>query len=380
MSAMSTMLKRSWARLLRQKGDLLGAAIDGDLEDVRSFLQKGADPNARGSGGLTALVFAITTCDDNRAAAIATELLAAGADPDARVSGGTALTRAAVYGKEKTAYTILNAGGDPNLADEQATTALYSAVLYKHRSIVQMLLAAGADPKDADATACARFLDDPWYTMTLRDAIGDGAKSQVTRAARTPVAKGISVARNLETTNSGGELPPRTKDDQSVPTILAFPDRLLKKALQLASQHSLDKNAGEALALKAKNKWDEALPRSLAAFFQSKDERILGEFGSHCYAAVLHMSKNARVTQACEDYMNCAIDVFSFLIPRTVTPRDLFAARGAMYFMKAQTDANRSLLDAAEADYKKALSFTGANTKGLSEGLEEIRQVRSRLR
>ncbi|MEV4737366.1 MULTISPECIES: ankyrin repeat domain-containing protein [unclassified Microbacterium] len=160
--------------------DLLAAAAGGDADAVRAALDAGADLEARGGGGMTALVAA--TKANHLAAARA--LIDAGADVNAKDDiqdsaylyagarghdeilrltldhgadlastnryGGTALIPASERGLLSTIRILLDAGVDPNHVNNLHWTALHEAIVLGDGSqtyveVVRALLAGGAD-------------------------------------------------------------------------------------------------------------------------------------------------------------------------------------------------------------------------------------------
>lgn len=122
----------------------LKAALDGDADAVRSYLDDGMDVNAQSAKGLTALM-ASAWQDDH--VDVARLLLDRGADLDIRQasSGWTALTFAAVNAKENCLGLFFERGAS---LDEAAGDwkALMFAVQYRSRVTARMLLAQGAPP------------------------------------------------------------------------------------------------------------------------------------------------------------------------------------------------------------------------------------------
>lgn len=164
---------------------LLAAASDGDVEGVRGALDDGADLEARGEGGMTALI-AATKANEVDAARV---LIEAGADVNAQDEiqdsaylyagarghdeillltlengadlkstnrfGGTALIPASERGLLSTVQILLDAGVDPNHVNNLDWTALHEAIVLGDGSgayveVVEALLAGGADPSVAD--------------------------------------------------------------------------------------------------------------------------------------------------------------------------------------------------------------------------------------
>lgn len=160
--------------------DLLAAAAAGDADAVRVALDAGAEIEARGDGGMTALV-AATKANHVDAARV---LIEAGADVNAKDDlqdsaylyagarghdeilrrtldhgadlrstnrfGGTALIPASERGLLSTVEILLDAGVDPNHVNNLNWTALHEAIVLGDGSdayvaVVQALIDGGAD-------------------------------------------------------------------------------------------------------------------------------------------------------------------------------------------------------------------------------------------
>ncbi len=90
--------------------DLFTATFLGDLEAVQQHIHAGTDLNQR--------------------------------EP---TMGSTALISAAVFGKTEVARTLIEAGADVNLQNQEGSTALHTAAFLCRTEIVEILLAHGAD-------------------------------------------------------------------------------------------------------------------------------------------------------------------------------------------------------------------------------------------
>ena len=111
----------------REMPSLIGAARDGNVAQIRTLIQQGADPNERaGVNGWTPLMHAIHK--DQKAAVVA--LLEGGADVNARGDGGSnPLLMAAGYGYADIVGILLDHGADPHVQTSNGENALNMAIL-----------------------------------------------------------------------------------------------------------------------------------------------------------------------------------------------------------------------------------------------------------
>ena len=133
-------------------GPLLCDAVEnGNIDEVRSLLSAGADPNVVGEYTFTPLHRACHHGADE----IVRILLDAGAKPDATfvvcpdmpsMGSMTALMSVVTEDKEKIVRLLVDAGADPNRAREDGTTPMLLAALNGRTAVVEMLLRAGAAP------------------------------------------------------------------------------------------------------------------------------------------------------------------------------------------------------------------------------------------
>ena len=133
----------------RQAKLLLRAAKRGDLEQVESLLESGADPRSPNEEGDTPLHWAFMGNHASSGAGVARALLEAGADPDARGSfHATPLHRAAKRGDRDAVHVLLEAGANPDAPDEDNDTPLHWTFMADHAlgsEIARSLIEAGAD-------------------------------------------------------------------------------------------------------------------------------------------------------------------------------------------------------------------------------------------
>jgi ankyrin repeat protein len=129
---------------------LSNAAMDGNMQTVRTLLQQGADVNAPQGDGTTALHWAAYRDD----LAMAQVLLKAGANVKAttRVGAMTPLFMAAKNGSATVLDALLKAGADVNAASSNGTTALMLAAASGKTEAVKILVDRGADVNAKDVT------------------------------------------------------------------------------------------------------------------------------------------------------------------------------------------------------------------------------------
>ena len=127
---------------------LLFPASRGNIEDLRSLLNSGEDPNdGRESDRATPIAFAA----QNGHLEAVELLLEAGAVPDLRVSRGfTALTLASQNGHIQIVRVLLDAGSFVDVIDDRSLTPLYLSAQNGNADIVDLLLSRGASASGAD--------------------------------------------------------------------------------------------------------------------------------------------------------------------------------------------------------------------------------------
>lgn len=120
------------------------AATAGDMDEVRTLVDQGANVNARDSEGVTALMWAA----EKGHAQIVQYLLEKGADVNAREStaGMTALMVSAAGGYEEVVEALLAKGAEVDARDKNlGATALLGAAEWGHTGVIRILIAKGAD-------------------------------------------------------------------------------------------------------------------------------------------------------------------------------------------------------------------------------------------
>lgn len=127
---------------------LMWAALEGDLEMIRSLLDRGADPNVANEAGATALMWAIP--DLSKVSA----LLEKGANPNARSKAGRTplMIAASIYGATDVVKLLLDRGADPSGSSPSlfgGTTALTESAYAGDEATFKLLLERGSNPKAA---------------------------------------------------------------------------------------------------------------------------------------------------------------------------------------------------------------------------------------
>ncbi len=124
--------------------ELVEAVRSGDAAAVRALVSSGADPDARGRDGKTALMLA---AEKGQAGAIQA-LLESGANPDVQtLRGNTALGLAARNHHREAVRLLLRAGASPKLKDTHGVTALMETA---DANIARALIRGGADVNAVD--------------------------------------------------------------------------------------------------------------------------------------------------------------------------------------------------------------------------------------
>jgi ankyrin repeat protein len=124
------------------------AAVDGDIEQVRSLIAKGADVNAK-SGWKNLLPLHVAARYGHKD--ISEVLIHNGADVDAETRRRvTPLFYAAFYGHKDVAELLIDKGADVNAKSRMdGATPLYWAAAGGHKGLMDRLLAKGADANAA---------------------------------------------------------------------------------------------------------------------------------------------------------------------------------------------------------------------------------------
>ncbi|XP_076021265.1 ankyrin repeat domain-containing protein 39 [Genypterus blacodes] len=113
------------------------AAMHGDLERVKSLLEKGTQANQRDSAGFTALHYASRSGH----LAVCKFLLENGACASPQTPGGaTPLHRSAYCGHLDVVRLLLHYRADPMLCDDDGASPLHKAAEQDHKKVCELLL------------------------------------------------------------------------------------------------------------------------------------------------------------------------------------------------------------------------------------------------
>jgi ankyrin repeat protein len=168
-------------------GRIADAAMNQDMTTVRSLLEQGADVNAPGTDGTTALHWVVRV-DDVETAQL---LIRAGADPtQTNLYGATPIQLASLNGSVAMIGLLLDAGADVNSVDPTGETALMTAVRSGNPDAVKLLLDRGAtvDARDPEFQQTAlMFAVRENHPAVVRLLIEHGADvNATTRTGETP--------------------------------------------------------------------------------------------------------------------------------------------------------------------------------------------------
>jgi len=124
--------------------EITECARDGDIEGVKSLIEKGAGVNAQDQKSMTPLLYAAREGHTE----VAELLISEGADVAAVESASaylTALHFCAVRGHRDTADLLISKGADVDAENLSGNTPLHLAAYYGHRDVAELLIVKGAD-------------------------------------------------------------------------------------------------------------------------------------------------------------------------------------------------------------------------------------------
>lgn len=115
------------------------AAVRGETDFVRALLEAGADADGPGAMGLTPLALAVRSCRVDPQ--IVRMLVAAGADIDARSGAGLSPVQAAIQaGRNDIAALLIDLGADIQAVNLYGDGVLNYAIYYEAPEIIQLAL------------------------------------------------------------------------------------------------------------------------------------------------------------------------------------------------------------------------------------------------
>lgn len=168
---------------------LVEAIGEQNLVGVRALLDGGADPNRAGGGGETP-VHAAAFVDDP---AFLRVVLEHGGDPNVRnpVTGAPPLARAILGQNRSQVEMLLDAGAEPDLADNNGDTPLHVAARTNSGQTVLRLLEAGASPL-ARNSGGASFQD--YYFSFPRNVLNERSRDERQRIVAWLKSHGVPLA------------------------------------------------------------------------------------------------------------------------------------------------------------------------------------------
>jgi cytochrome c len=189
---------------LADAGSLHEAAKAGDVVQIASLLDAGADINEKSTGG-TPLFLAINA-EHVEAAEL---LIQRGADVNARSTLGTPLHAAATRGMTSMAGLLLEHGADPN-ADWNTLTPLHNAAKFGQIDVARTLLDHGADIN------ALTDLDEPPLHLALIYKHTDVADLLRERGTKAPALEDIAPLLALADVQHGGKVAQRCHGCHSI--------------------------------------------------------------------------------------------------------------------------------------------------------------------
>ncbi|KAJ5740142.1 hypothetical protein N7493_000014 [Penicillium malachiteum] len=143
------LMSRMKFKMLNNKEEFCVLIQSGDIEQVRSVLDRGASANPENAQGQTGLIIAVA----NNHKEVAKLLLDRGARIDSVAEDGdTALSMATYLGYEDITKMLLRRGANPNAASFYGKTALSQAATADNLTLTHLLLDYGADPNSCTST------------------------------------------------------------------------------------------------------------------------------------------------------------------------------------------------------------------------------------
>jgi len=153
----------------KEEKSAIMAIKTGDIELLKSYLEKHPDLNCEFSNGRTGLYYAIVY-DQIK---ISEFLLERGADPNLIVGDHSTMKWAIKYDRGRIARLLIEYGAEVNEPDEKLNTPLIYAAELDNLEICKILIDRGADPlhtnlKDKRASECAiNYSESPLYKYLL---------------------------------------------------------------------------------------------------------------------------------------------------------------------------------------------------------------------
>jgi len=219
-----------------------------DLSEIRTLLQKGANPNTR-EGGRPLLGWAAQSGD----VTLVETLLKAGANPNLADEGigHTPLMRAIDMQQPAIVTALLKAKANPNAKATNGRSCLMMAASSRKPEIVSALIEAGVDVKEVDADGNSPALvaaqDGSPESLQILRALGKaGANMNASNAAETPLLYAITQenADLVQTLLESGASPNAPASGEHFPLERALNTPSMLKLL-LAAKADPNLNLGE---------------------------------------------------------------------------------------------------------------------------------------
>jgi len=177
-------------------GQLVQAAVDGDVGKMELLVRKGADPNFKGLQSMTPLMWAVAAHSHSGIR----KLLELGGNPNEPTPRGFTITWSVAGGNDiESLRIVLDHGGDVNGPVFDCLTALMNAVFARQMERIELLMAHGAD---VNGQACGRGAPDIAAVIGRFDMVvyflERGYNINLERLARNLSIEGLSPNRNRD--------------------------------------------------------------------------------------------------------------------------------------------------------------------------------------
>lgn len=197
---------------------LLDAARYGNAAEVQRLLALGTDIDAKGHHGITPLMNAIATEQDD----VVEALIGAGADIDVQdETGHTPLMRATLFGTTRALRLLLEAGADVDAKSFSGDTALTLAISRANYDAAHLLLDHGADvhSRDKDGATPLLVATDMFVHRGAASLTGNRHHEVPTEDVRL-VERLIDLGADLDARNDAGWTPLRVAAEAATARVI----------------------------------------------------------------------------------------------------------------------------------------------------------------